>query len=303
MTNDKPTTEELAQRVDHLEDELETVRDQTVVEDDSGQAYSLTDLQNFGLTRRQALYALGILAISGGSLVTAVRHATRRSRAADTSVGYFGEPGSPVDVYIDQLRDEGDDVVADIDDTGAVDWQSRGLTNVGSLDTDDATVNHGIVRGRNTERIDAAAQDGADADARLDNALSAASDGTVIYLENATYSDARTISQARLVLEGTDGGTFGGTTITGNWTLDGRVVLQSCRIDGDMTFNSPHSAILFSSGNGGSHTVDADQFRLVGCTCASVSVTFNSGTANGVVDASTGVSVTDNGSNLDGDTA
>lgn len=73
-------------------------------------------------------------------LTSAAAALTGRAAAADDSVGQLGAANSSVDVVVDQLKDPGGDLLADVDDTGAVDWQGRGFTNLGSVDTDDLDV-------------------------------------------------------------------------------------------------------------------------------------------------------------------
>jgi hypothetical protein len=138
--------------------------------------------------------------------------------------------------------------------------------------------------------------DGADADARLDAALSAATDGDTIYLEEAVYSADRTISN-RLKIVGT-GGAFSGSKIEATWTLGARVLLESVTIDNaTVNVNSQNCAIMNSLG--GSVTVSDGRFRYVANDGGDV--TFESGTSSSIVDACVGTTVTDNGSNTVGD--
>jgi len=56
--------------------------------------------------------AAGLLGFNAGS-----------ASGADTSGARAGSPGNEIDVYLDEIKDKSGDVVADIDDTGAVDFQ------------------------------------------------------------------------------------------------------------------------------------------------------------------------------------
>lgn len=80
-----------------------------------------------------------ILKMGGASAVTAlgIGVAVQPGAAADTSQGAIGESGGSQDVYLDEIRDPGGDVVADVDDTGDIDWQSRGFDNLSSVSTDE----------------------------------------------------------------------------------------------------------------------------------------------------------------------
>lgn len=143
--------------------------------------------------------------------------------------------------------------------------------------------------------------DGADVDARLDAAIAAASDNEVIYLESGTYTDDRTIST---VLTFIAPGRGTSPTINANWTLNGQgSVLQFCRFDGtngSITLGTRQCLVT-----GGNHT-SAPSITVQDDECIitendNLSVTFESGTSNGVVDSNTRVTVTDNGSNTVGD--
>jgi hypothetical protein len=165
------------------------------------------------------------------------------------------------------------------------------------------------------ERHYAGAYSGSDADARLDNALSAASDDDTIYLEAATYSNNRTISQnLTLVGAGRGGANGAGTEITGDWELTGRPsTLKNCFIAPN---NNPLDVSArditvkdcwISSGDQGIEVTGRDSDNaapgvlIIGCNGAG-SLTFVSGTSGALVDSSE-LSVTDNGTNTVGDLA
>jgi hypothetical protein len=149
--------------------------------------------------------------------------------------------------------------------------------------------------------------DGADADARLNTAITAASNGDTIYLENAEYSADLTISK-RLSLVGTEHaseGSTGGTTIVGltTWTFNDRVLLTN--------FNVPTNDVTININAGANKVVGIGGFSNVpiivsGNSCIlrglrGFSITLKSGTSRNIVDASSGTTVTDNGSNTVGD--
>lgn len=154
-----------------------------------------------------------------------------------------------------------------------------------------------------TERHYAGAYDGADADARLDNAIAAASAGEAINLEGATYTADRTIS-TELTLIGTGGRTLSGTNIDASWTLSARILIK--QVDSEPSASFTFDTILSGMINCGINvnadiTVDADRFRYIGNHGGDV--TFNSGTSAGIIDGNTLTSITDNGSNTVGDNA
>lgn len=141
--------------------------------------------------------------------------------------------------------------------------------------------------------------DGADADARLDNALAAASNGDTIYPEAASYG-SRTISQ-RISLAG--GGQFGAVEIASGatWTITGsHVEIRNVTTQGTLRiegFNTTYQTATAA----GTITVAANNAKLLGLNSASI--TFEAGASNGIVDACTGTTVTDNdGGNAVGDT-
>jgi hypothetical protein len=151
----------------------------------------------------------------------------------------------------------------------------------------------------------AGSYDGSDPETRLTNALSAASVGDIIHLENADYGGTRTIS-TRLVFKGTNGGNYSGTRINGSWTCDERVAIQGVYVSssGDLTFNADHSMLFRSTANstGSNITISASRFKGIGLN-GTATITFESGTASGIIDGSTQITVTDNGSNTVGDIA
>jgi hypothetical protein len=156
----------------------------------------------------------------------------------------------------------------------------------------------------NTERIGnarhyAGTYDGSDADTRLDNALGAASDGDVVYLESTGYQASRTISTAvRLI--GTNSTFRGfGTFIDGTtWTLDGRLDIAHVGIDNNGTLQANNTSGLCHSLQANlSQTVQCDATRVRIVNCGSLDITLQSNTADCVVANNTNTTVTDNGTN------
>lgn len=154
----------------------------------------------------------------------------------------------------------------------------------------------------------AAFYDGADADARLDNAISAAGQGDRIYLETATYTADRTITASGLrglKLIGSGMGVGGyGTDIDASWTISTiRVGLEGVRIN-----TSASGSLQFDSNDGiidkcqGSLTVGGNNVRVLNGYTFGGTITFESSTSGGLVDGYVGgTSVTDNGTNSVGD--
>jgi hypothetical protein len=179
--------------------------------------------------------------------------------------------------------------------------------SVSSLEADTQTINKGATIGRDEEYIFASKFDGADADSRLDNTLTAASDGDVIFLENKKYTADRTISK-RVMFFGT---AFwaNGTEIDGaSWTLDTEILLRQITIRAASSGNSINMdendcRITDCAIPTGTIAVSQDECMVTGCAGANNGgqVTFESGTTGGIVDACARIGVTDNGTNTVGD--
>jgi len=220
--------------------------------------------------------------------------------ATDTENVYFGDGSNwnqantfgPDPSFDSASIDE-----ASIQNLGSsVDAQNNDLNNVGALDAASISAEGAEING---EYLWASSFNGTDADARLDNALSAASNGDTIYLENATYSTNRTIGKI-ILLVGT-GQQFGGTTVDGaDWTLSGPASLR------DIDFINVPTALTHDGGfadlthiKGAPIQINADGVLVE--SCWSVSVTYASGTERGTADSLFGNStVTDNGTNTTG---
>jgi len=132
--------------------DTEALAEQVVAELDPGSVIN----NKVVLSRRQLLALTG-----GGAGLAALGFGTGQASAADgsndTSVGDVGAAGDSVDVFVDELRDDGGDEWLDVDDTGDInaafrpwdfgtirpsalganlDAQSNNISNVGSLSTE-----------------------------------------------------------------------------------------------------------------------------------------------------------------------
>lgn len=174
-----------------------------------------------------------------------------------------------------------------------------------SVSTDSATVANQVDAGSvSTEQIASnryysGGFDGSSPDARLTNALSAATNGDTIYLESASYTSNRTISKNLVIIGSTGAVSLGGSVFDGTITCDGRVVFQNVGGDNtaDFQMNGALSGFIACS-IAGSITFNADLCRYLSSNGADV--TFASGTTDGLVDGATSTTVTDNGTNTIG---
>jgi len=242
---------------------------------------------NSAMSKREFLKAAGVLgtgAVLGGG---AASQMTGDAQAAASTVdgdGDIGTPDNPEDVYADAVAvfDGASNQIGSFDETGIT---------TPSVDTEQVSSGTHY----------AGAHAGSSPDARLGNALSAASDGDTIVLENATYVTNRTFTTAaRLNALGSD--VSGGSTLDAQWTFDVRAWVNGIRLEGsgEIVLNQNYSSVLtrVSSGNAPGVQVNAD-----GCRISSFNhdVVFASGTSGGLVDFSVDVNVTDNGTNTVGD--
>jgi len=144
-----------------------------------------------------------------------------------------------------------------------------------------------------SERHYAGSYSGADADTRLNSALSAASNGDVIYLEGATYSKNRVLSTKLTVI----GTAVEDTVISGDWTTAEFSTFTHLTITGAWSVAGFRSRFRnIDMENSGSLTVDGSRSTFTGLTRGDV--TFTSNSANCVIDTSNGISITNNGSNI-----
>jgi hypothetical protein len=81
------------------------------------------------------------------------------------------------------------------------------------------------------------------------------------------------------------------------------VIIKQLRLEGSITINSDlnNGSHQLTEINGNGATVTIDTGRVIVANCDNLSVTFNNGTSDGLVDTCTGTTVTDNGSNTVGD--
>jgi len=261
------TVAELESRIEKLEEEQQEL----VAEQD--QVLSLFEQFKHGQISRRA-FLTSVAAVGGVGLMAA--NASADGDWANAS-GYSGTQSNPLNEV----------------------WAATGeFQDVNA----DGTVN---TRQLGSERLFAGSFDGGGADARLDAAITEASDGDVVFLENASYSADRTISTS-LSIAGT--AVFANRT-TGSyldgavWTLDTRVDVT----DLNMSSNTSNEIILndrgtvqnLSATTDATITVSADGVLL--SNLRAVSVVFESGTSGGRVDSSVALNVTDNGTNSVGD--
>jgi hypothetical protein len=140
--------------------------------------------------------------------------------------------------------------------------------------------------------------DGVDADARLDNAIAAADGEDVVYLERASYGANRTIS-TRLNFRGD----FSGTELQdATWTINAsQASLFGAQLRGtvEIIVDQPrvHLDRIYDLGNG----IAINANHAIVTRCFAATITFASGTEDGVADTNTLSTITDNGSNVVGD--
>jgi len=147
------------------------------------------------------------------------------------------------------------------------------------------------------DRYFTASFSGSDPDTRLDNALSAAADGDTILLEDATFNADRTVSKDTELVG--SGGGFSGVNISNcTWTFSSPVSLRNVVVSANVSLDiNAVGCIITQCELGGlsSVSVSEDRFRFVNNEGGDL--TFGSGTKNGIVDACTNTTVTDNGGN------
>jgi len=157
-----------------------------------------------------------------------------------------------------------------------------------------------------SEHYYAGSFDGADPDARLDAALSAAVDGDSVYLENADYSATRTIG-TRIRIVGTGASESpSGASFSGDLTVSVGVEFSGVSFGDSATVSITGRPVRIIGGgsiNAPTFIVSQDDFIMTGAPFGGASLTFESGTSGGIVDSCSGISITDNGSNTVGDIA
>lgn len=93
------------QRIAELEDRVDSLshgqaRLERGAVDETGQAWTMADLLNIGLSRRQAMGALASIA-GGATLATALTQAVAADASTSDGDGDVGQPGNRVDVFAD----------------------------------------------------------------------------------------------------------------------------------------------------------------------------------------------------------
>ena len=145
--------------------------------------------------------------------------------------------------------------------------------------------------------------DGNGPNERLDAAINASSAGDAIYLENARYDESRTVDKSLRLIGSSE--LFEGTEISDDdvvWTFNARVFLEKVGLVRNAKFVLNERSVLSWIYSGGEEVeVNGIDTRIIGCR--QLDVIFAEDTSGGIVDASTGVTVTDNGNNTVGDIA
>lgn len=221
-----------------------------------------------GVSRREAMQAggaLGVGALLGGGGGLALTQRAAADASTSDSDGNVGLPGDRVDVFADGVD------ATTVSTEGAV---------IGPYKW-------------------AAAYDGGDPDARLDAAISDAANGETVFLEAATYDATRTVSKILTMI----GSGIEGTEITANWTITTNLSsLRSVRVTSTITvdLNGFLGTDLWLDGG----SISAEGNSITVTESRDGSVTFASGTTGGMVDSCySGLTATDNGSNVIGDIA
>lgn len=270
---DEQTVAELKERIGELEERVEQQEAQR------------------GTSRRQFLGSLTGIASAGAA---GYYLGTQRAQAAPNwgaATGTQGTETTPLSKTVAQ--------------TGLYETLGTSSTPVPNAYINNADVTALNAEQMGSERHYAGSYGGGDADARLDNAISAAGDGHTIYLEQATYSDDRSISTSLSFIGPSATAVAGGlgSEVSGTWTFSASCVTDQVRFTGGVTADADSCGVL-----NGLHTdtaafeVNGDDFRYIGNINGAV--TFANGTQGGIVDACTGTSYTDNdGGNKQGDIA
>jgi len=149
----------------------------------------------------------------------------------------------------------------------------------------------------------ASAHSGANADVRLGNAISAANGGDTIVLENTSYNSV-TISKS---LKITGSISVNGAAIANGetWTFDtaDHSAVEGLNIKGTLVADQFNMTIKDCGGFGNQENITVNQSNVKVLGCTQLNVTYQSGTTKGIVDSSSNVTVTDNGTNTIGDIA
>jgi len=187
---------------------------------------------------------------------------------------------------------------ANIDSLGqGVNANGNDISNVGAFDSDSVNTDEAAIK-QEGPTINAWAQDGGDAETRLDNATSSASGGDVINLEKATYANTRTLSNNTSYYGTEAGGGNVGTEIDSSavWSVGFGTLVFGVGGVGEIDTADKNSRISHISDL--TVTVGHDNVQVI--SSAGLSVTFQSGTSGGLIDSCTRTTVTDNGNNTVG---
>ena len=144
--------------------------------------------------------------------------------------------------------------------------------------------------------------DGTSATDRLNNALNALTEGTIIFVEGTTYSTDTTIPKRRRLVRSGVWPLDSSTVDAATWTINEGVLIDGISLTdtAEFVFSGANSKYI-NSHNAGSATISVNSDFLIMTGVKNGNVTFASGTSSGVVDSCVSVSVTDNGSNTVGD--
>jgi hypothetical protein len=130
--SDEPSNEQLKQRVAALEAEVEDLTSGETVEDEQGRTWSLGNLMDLGLTRREAMVVLGAIG-AGASFAGAFRKAMGLASANPDEVD-VGTPSNPADVYASNVHGPHGDI--DFQDPVNIgDATIENQTSTGALET------------------------------------------------------------------------------------------------------------------------------------------------------------------------
>ena len=241
----------------------------------------------FGETLEAARYRFGDTSTDGGNYIV----------AEDLD-------GERVLLQFDYDADEWQ-YAGDVDMAGG-DLNSVGTARVDALEaesvsTDDTHTQ--TIGGANTHY--AADYEGSNPDERLDNALSAASDGSFLFLEPEIYTIDRTFS-TQLSIFGGDASANGtavadDTTWTLDWGFGGSV--QGVRLDGrdtEVIINVTGVKWIGGRNNSTCHINITEDDSIISHVSRG-DITFESDTSQNIVGLCADVTVTDNGSNTVGD--
>jgi len=256
-------SENLKARLAHLEDRIDRIEQAETATDAEGQQWSVPKLVEMGLTRRQAMLAVGTLAVYGGSIWGAIKYATGNARAATDQVG---TPSQPADVFADSLSAES--LVDDRHYAGAYPGgdPSTRLSNALSAATGGDVIH-----------------------------LEAATYTSGLTISNTAHRGLRLVGPGH-AKQGN------ATVLAASWTLSTlRVQIERVRVEsgsgGSLSIDGNGSRVVECSED---VTIGGDRVLVYGHNGGQV--TFESGTSGGLVDASINVTVTDSGANTEGDT-